>query len=71
MDIQRSGHPIISAWIIVNCSSVKVNVIRAKSSCGLSKNCLLADANSLIYPKPMPVTPMVLAIAIVGAVPIF
>ena len=68
MDIQRSGHPIVPAWIVVNRSSLEVNIIRAKPSCGLSKYCLLADANSFVGAKPVAVPPIVVAIAVVWPV---
>jgi len=68
MDIQRSGHPVIPARIVVNGSPTKVNIVRAKSPSGLSNYFLLTDANGFLHSKSVPVTPIVFAIAIIRAI---
>src|ERR1700688_3269693 len=62
MDIQCSRHEILPAGIVVDSSSVEMNIVRTKSLCCLREYCLLADAHGFVDIEPMSVSPIVFAV---------
>src|SRR5436190_20675000 len=66
--IQRSSHPIVPPRTIVDRRAIEVNIVRAESACRLRKHSLLAHANRLIHAKPMPIPPVIIAIAVIGTI---
>ena len=67
MDVQSSGHPILTAGTIVNGRAIEMNIGTTVSTRGLRHDGVLADPDRFVHGETVTVTAIVLAIAIVGA----
>jgi hypothetical protein len=68
MDIQSSGHPIFPTGIVVDSSTMKVNIVRAESPRRLGEHCLLADPNGFVGAECVVVPPIIVGIPVVGSI---
>src|SRR6185437_177836 len=68
MNIEGSSHPVLAAGTIVDRGAVKVDVAGAETPAGLRKHGLLTNPNGLVYAERVTVSPVVIAVTIVGPV---